>query len=132
MVRLSERNESILGKLKPILTIIIIMFIMVLLSLASLLSFISMCFIVTLFFVPTITYMSPIVFPIFMALFLFGSQLIPGYFSIDKKYMYITLIFSAALVGVLFTLMNPIKGPIYATACVLGNYIGFYLREKHR
>jgi len=110
---------------------IIIALILILLSIACLLSFLSMCFIFTLYFIPTITYSLPFTFPIFLATFLFLSQLIPGYFAQNKKYMYLTLIVSAALIGILFSLLNPIKGSIYAVACVLGNYIGYYIREQH-
>lgn len=127
MVQLPRANKLI-EKLKLILT----GFIMIWLSIASILSFLSMSFIVTLFFIPTISYSFPFVVPMFIAIFLFLSQLIPGYFAKTKKFMCLTLIVSTALVGVLFTLLSLIKGPIYAAACLFGNWVGYYLREKHK
>lgn len=128
-----ERESKGIKGIKGIIKLIIVAIILIWLSIACLLSFMSMCFIVTLFAIPTITYSSPFMFPLFFAGFLFLSQLIPGYFAQNKGLMLLTLIFSALLVGVLFILIQGIiKGPIYAAACVAGNYLGFYIREKHR
>jgi len=101
-----------------------------LLVIASILSFLSMGLIVALYFTPTISYTLPFMVPTYIALFLFLSQSIPGYFAKDKKYMLFTLLLSASLVGMLFGLLSIIKGLIYAGACILGNYCGFYLRKK--
>lgn len=119
-------------KILSILKMVILSLIYILLTVASLLSFLSMSLIVSLYFTPTLSYSFPIIIPMFIALFLFASQLIPGYFAIDKKYMLITLILSAVLVGVLFSvLLGVVKGLIYGAACGLGNYIGFYFRMNH-
>ena len=102
------------------------------LSIACVLSFLSMGLIVSLFFLPTLSHDLIFIVPLFLALFLFASQTIPGYFAVKRKYMILTLILSAILVGILFSLLNIVKGLIYGACCGLGNWIGFYMRNKHQ
>ncbi|MHA1731010.1 MAG: hypothetical protein ACTSU5_03660, partial [Promethearchaeota archaeon] len=87
------------------------------LSFASILSFFSMGLVVPTYYLGTLSYQSKVLVPTFIAAFLFASQLIPGYFSSTKKLMLATLLFSAILVGVLFTIIRPVTGPIYGAAC---------------
>jgi len=118
---------AFLDKIKPV----VIVLILVVLAVASFLSFISMCFIVTLLFIPEIAYFSPIMMPLFIAIFIFLSQLIPGYFAQNKKQMLINLVLITIIMGILFSLLNIVKGVIYAASCLIGHWFGFYIREKH-
>jgi hypothetical protein len=102
------------------------------LSIASVLSFLSMGLIVSLFFLPTLSYGLIFIVPLFLSLFLLASQTIPGYFAMKRKYMILTLILSALLVGILFSLLNVVKGILYGACCGLGNWIGFYIRSKQQ
>ena len=120
-------RDAIFTKLQPV----VIVLILVVLAVASFLSFISMCFVVTMLFIPELAYFSPIMMPMFIAIFIFLSQLIPGYFAQNKKQMLINLVLITILMGVLFSLLNIVKGIIYAVSCLLGHWIGFYIREKH-
>ena len=120
--------KDILTKVKPI----IIALVLIGLSVASILSFISMSLIVSIYFTPTLSYSLPFWIPMIMAIFLFLSQTLSGYFSPDKRYLLIPLLVSTILVGILFTvLLGFIRGPIFAAACLLGNLFGFYVREHH-
>ena len=91
-----------------------------------------MCFIVTMLFIPEIAYFSPIMMPMFIAIFVFLSQLIPGYFAQSKKQMILIMIIISGLLGGLFSLLNIVKGIIYGAASVLGYWFGFYIRENHQ
>lgn len=98
------------------------------LSLGSILSFFSMGMVVAMFFLPTASYEFAGTVPVLLGGFFLLSQLIPGYFARTRRLMLASLIFSAAFVGVVFTIMNPVTGPIYGGACAVGNWLGFKLR----
>ncbi len=99
------------------------------LSLASILSFFSMGIVVPTYFFGAISYQLKFIVPAFLAGFFFLSQLIPGYFARTRKLMLATLLFSGIFVGVLFTILKPLTGPIYGAACALGNFVGHKARD---